>query len=88
MYDKQKDDALEAILLLKKTHYETIKDREYGDGRKQHEGSCKEYAKFPTIIQESVLNTETINTLEIRDVAIAEIKGAFLMEKMDENIHL
>ena len=86
--DAEKDAALESLMFLKEKRDGSIKGRACTDGRKQCETSTKSEATSPTVALESVLFTATIDAHEGRDVAIADIPGAFLTADMDEAVRM
>ena len=45
-------------------------------------------ASAPIVQMKSVLTTAFINEMERRDVAIADVPGAFLTAQMDEEVHM
>jgi len=88
MTEAEKDGALESLIFLKEKRDGTIKGRACADGRKQRENSPKSEATSPTAAVESVLITATVDAHEERDVAIADVPGAFLTADMDEVVHM
>ena len=75
-------------MFLKEKRDGSIKGRTCADGRKQRENSNKEDATSPTVALESVMITSVIDAYERRDVAVADIPGAFLTADMDEVVRM
>ena len=83
---KQKSDALTLLTMIKQKRCGKIKGRECADGRKQRRYISKEDSTSPTVHLESLLLTIMIDAFEHRDVATADIAGAFLLADMPEFI--
>ena len=62
----------------------TVKTRACADGRKQRLYISKEESTSPTIHLESILITFLINAAEGRDIATADITGAYLFVSMKD----
>ena len=45
-------------------------------------------ATSPTVSTEAVMLTATINTIEVRDVAVVDIPGAYLSTDMNDDVHV
>ena len=79
-------------MFLKLKIYEvTIKGRVCADGRKQRDWISKEDTYSPTVSTEGLMLSCMINAMEFREVATADIPGAFLQtdyEKGDIHIKL
>ena len=45
-------------------------------------------ATSPTVLTEAVMFTATIDALEVRDVAVVDIPGAYLSAYMDNQVHV
>ena len=75
----EKREALEAVNLIKEKSDRTLKGRTCGDGSKQRRflKGDENYAS-PTATLESILITLVIDAYESRDIAIADIPGAYL----------
>ena len=63
-----------------------IKGRGCADGRNQRRYITKSEAASPTVSVEAVFITSVIDALEMRDVGVADIPGAYLHADADENI--
>ena len=86
--DEEKAAALESLMFLKEKRDGKIKGRTCADGRKQRETSEKQDVTSPTVALESVMLTSTVDAYEERDVAVADIPGAFLTADMDELVRM
>jgi hypothetical protein len=84
----EKKRALEYLMFLKKKRNGTIKGRGCANGKKQRAYINKEDASSPTVAIESVLLSCVIDAEEHRDVATADIPGAFMQAEMDELVHM
>ena len=82
--DSQKKGALNLITLVKEKRCGKIKGRACADGRKQRRYIKKEDVASPTIQLESLLLSLLIDAFEKRDVATADVVGAYLMANMDD----
>lgn len=85
---KQKKDALQYLMFLKKKRCGTVKGRGCADGRKQRQWTEKEDASAPTVANKSVFMSCTIDAKEGRDVATVDVPGAFMHVDMDELVHM
>ena len=74
------------MIFLKEKRDETIKSRICIDGLPQREYICKEDASSPTVATESVFITSAIDAHEGRNVAFANLPGAFLHTAMDDKV--
>ena len=88
MIYNDKQAALQYLMFLKQKRNETIKGRGCADSQKQHEYTAKEDASSPTVAIELVLLTSMIDVKENRDVATANIPGAFMQADMDNIVHM
>ena len=84
----EKRDALQYLMFLKEKRTGQIKGRGCADGRKQRSFLSKEDTSSPTVAIESVMLTATIEAQEERDVATADIPGAFMQADMDDVVHM
>ena len=75
-------------MFLKEKQYGSIKGRGVENGRKQREKIEPNDATSLTVSMEEVMLMETIDTLEVRDVAVVEIPGAYLSADMDDEVHI
>ena len=85
---EQRTLILPYLMFLKEKRTGQIKGRGCADGRKQRTVMSKEESSSPTVANESVLLTCTIDAFENRDVATVDIPGAFLHADMDGIVHL
>lgn len=85
---QKKRGALEYLMFLKKKRCGKIKARGCADGRKQRLYTAKEDASSPTVSIEALLLTCVIDAKEGRDVATADIPGAFMQADMDEEVFM
>jgi hypothetical protein len=81
---EQKQKALREITLVKRKRCGRIKARMVADGRPQRKYIAKEDATSPTVSTEALLVSLIIDAFEGRDVATADVAGAYLHAKMDE----
>jgi len=81
---KQKREALNLITLVKEKRCGKIKGRACADGRKQRRYIRKEDVASPTIQLESLLLSLMIDAFEKRDVATADVVGAYLIANMED----
>ena len=81
---KQHRDALNLITLVKEKRCRKIKGRACADVRKRRRYIRKEDLAPPTIQLESLLLSLIIDAFEKRDVATADVVGAYLMASMEE----
>jgi hypothetical protein len=84
--DKRK--ALGYLMFLKRKRCGKIKARGCADGRKQRLYITKEDAASPTVSNESVFITAVIDAMEDREVAVADLPGAFMQADMDTLVHV
>lgn len=82
----QRKASLEYLMFLKQKRDGRLKGRGCADGRKQRAHTSKEEVSSPTVAVESVMLSCIIDSKERRDVAIADIPGAFLHADIDEDI--
>ncbi|VEU43169.1 unnamed protein product, partial [Pseudo-nitzschia multistriata] len=82
--------ALPYLMFLKRKRCGTIKGRGCADGRSQREFISKEDSYSPTVSLHALMLSCLIDAIEGRDVATADIPGAFLQTPMppDEVVHL
>jgi len=81
---EQKRNALNAIDLIAEKRCGRIKGRTVADGRKQRPFYSKYETSSPALGLEAIICTLIIDALEGRDVAIADVAGAFLKAEMKE----
>lgn len=87
--DEQKEEALGMVNILQEKRDHTpqnphLKIRGCANGKKQRKRYTREETTSPTSGIDSILLTLMIAAMEGRDVAIADIVGAYLHAKMDE----
>jgi hypothetical protein len=81
---KQKDNALRVINLIKEKCCGKLKGRTCAD-RRSHQGMYdKQQTTSPTISTDAFMISLMIDSLENRDVATADVTGAYLHADMDE----
>ena len=78
--------ALNLLAVIKQKRCGKIKGRVVADGRKQRKFVPREDAASPTIKLESLLMSLMIDAKENRDVATADIVGAYLLADMKDNV--
>ena len=81
---EQRRNALNAIDLIAEKRCGKIKGRTVADGRKQRPFYSKYETSSPALGLEAIVCTLIIDALEGRDVAIADVAGAFLKAEMKE----
>ena len=80
----QKRAALRAINLIKEKRSGKIKGRTCADGSSQRVLYTKEETTSPTISSDALMLTLLVDAKERRDVATADVEGAYLNAKMDD----
>jgi hypothetical protein len=86
--EKQKKQALRAINVIKEKRCRRIKGRTCADGRPQRSLYRKDETTSPTVSTDALLISIMIDALEQRDVATADIVGAYLNADMDDFVLL
>ena len=81
---KQRKEALRAINLIKEKRDGTIKGRTVADGRPQRTLYEKSQTASPTVSTDALLLSIMIDAKEARDVATADVVGAYLKAFMDD----
>jgi hypothetical protein len=84
----EKRDSLQYLMFLKQKRCGRIKGRGCADGRKQRAWKTKEESSAPTVAIESLFLSATMDAKERRDVATADIPGAFMQADIDEVVHV
>ena len=82
--DKQKREALREITVLKEKRDNTLKSRTCADGRSQRGRYPKEETASPTMSNDSAMLILITAAIEGRDVAIADVAGAYLKADMND----
>ena len=72
--------------MIKEKRFGKIKVRACVDGRRQRRYINKEDVASPTVQQESLILSMIIDARENRDVAIADVVGAYLLASMDDYV--
>jgi hypothetical protein len=80
----QKGAALHAISVIKEKRTGTIKGRTVADGRSQRPLFTKDQTTSPTVTTDALMMTIMIEAKEQRDVATADVVGAYLNANMDD----
>jgi hypothetical protein len=83
---KQKRDALRSINLIKEKRDGRLKGRTVADGRPQKVLYQKADFTSPTVSSDALLLSLLIDAHEGRDVATADVVGAYLRAHMDEEV--
>ena len=83
---KHRKEALQLITMIKEKRCGKVEAKACLDGRKQREYIKKEDVSSPTVQQESLIISMIIDAKEIRDVAIADVVGAYLLADMDNYV--
>jgi hypothetical protein len=84
----QKRKALQYLMFLKKKRCGMVKGRGCADGRKQREHTTKDETSSPTVATESLMLSCIIDAKERRDIATADIPGAFMQADMEGEVHM
>ena len=82
--EKQKREALREITVLKEKRDNTLKGRTCADGRSQRRRYPKEQTASPTLSNDSAMLILITAAIEGRDVAIADVAGAYLKADMND----
>ena len=82
--EKQKREALREITVLKEKRDNTLKGRTCADGRSQRGRYPKEETASPTLSNDSAMLNLITAAIEGRDVAIADVAGAYLKADMND----
>ena len=85
---QQKLAALRAINLIKEKRDGALKGRSCADGRAQRALYTKEQSASPTVSTDALMISLMIDAKERRDVATADVVGAYLLADMDEYVLL
>ena len=81
-------ESLPYLMFLKRKRCGKIKGRECADGRKQREFISQEEASSPTVSAHALMATCIIDAIEGRNVATADIPGAFFQAMMDDDVYI
>ncbi len=84
--EEQRKKILRSIMFLKLKRDGRLKARLVADGRLQAVFGTESEVSSPTASAESVFVTLTIDAAEDREVALADIEGAYLEAYMDEEV--
>jgi hypothetical protein len=84
----EKKASLEYLMFLKRKRCGRIKGRGCADGRKQRVYMTKEETSSPTVTTEGLFLSCIIDAKEGRDVATADIPGAFMQADMNAVVHV
>ena len=82
--NEQKRRALRAINVIKEKRCGKIKGRTVADGRPQRALYTKEETSSPTVSTDALLLTLLVDAHEKRDVATADVAGAYLHAKLED----
>ena len=85
---EQKYNALRSISLVKEKRTGKLKGRTCVDGRPQRSQYTKDQTTSPTISTDALMLSIMIDALEGRDVATADVAGAYLNAEMDDFVIL
>jgi hypothetical protein len=85
---KRKKAALRAINLIKEKRDGSIKGRSWADGRPQRVLYTKEQSASPTVSTDALMISLMVDAKERRDVATADVVGAYLLADMDDFVLL
>jgi len=84
----QKREALRAVNLIKEKRSGKLKGRTCADGRSQRSKYTKEETTSPTLSTDALMISLMIDAKERRDVATADVEGAYLHVDMEEFVLL
>ena len=79
-------EALNLITMIKEKRDGRVKARACADGRKQRKYISKEEVSSPTMQLESLILSLIIDAKEGRDVATADVVGAYLLANMKDYV--
>ena len=82
----EKKSALNLITMVKEKRDGKIKGRACADGRKLRRYITEEEVSSPTIQLESLMITLLVDAHERRDVATADVAGAYLFADINDNV--
>ena len=85
---EQRKQALRAINLIKEKRDGALKGRSCADGRPQRALYTKEESASPTVSTDALMFSLMIDAFEQRDVATADVVGAYLLADMDDFVVL
>eukprot|EP00957_Ditylum_brightwellii_P046568 3533435-Ditylum_brightwellii.AAC.1 len=88
MSKEEKKAALQYLMFLKQKRCEKIKGRWCADGCKQQVYKTKKETSVPTVAIESFVLSCILDAEEKRDVATADIPGAFMQADIDKMLHM
>jgi hypothetical protein len=81
---EQKKAALRAISVIKEKRNGVIKGRTVADGSTQRSMYTKDETSSPTVSTDALMSSIMIDAYERRDVATADVAGAYLHASMDD----
>ena len=81
---QERQQSLRAVNLIKEKRDGTIKGRTCADGRKQRHLYDRSDTASPTVSADALFLTVIVDAIENRDVATADIVGAYLHAPMDD----
>lgn len=81
---KQRKIVLNLITMVKRKRCGKVKGRACADDRKQRKYISKEDSTSPTVHLESLILSIIVDTYERRDIATADIDGAFLLADIND----
>ena len=85
---KQKKEALDYFMFLKRKRCGKIKGRGCADGRKQRTYTTKADSSSPTVTTQAVFLTAVIDAMEERCIKVVDVPGAFMHADMDKVVHV
>jgi Reverse transcriptase (RNA-dependent DNA polymerase) len=88
MTEEQKSESLRALSVIKEKRCGKLKGRTVADGSAQREKYAKEDTGSPTVSSDALFLTILIDANENRDVATADISGAYLHALMRDFVSL
>lgn len=83
---EQKSEALREISVIKEKRSGTLKGRTCADGRPQRDKYGKEDTSSPTLSNDALFLTVMVDAFEGRDVATADVAGAYLNAHMRDEV--
>ena len=83
---EQRKQASHIITMIMEKRCGKVKARAYADGRKQRKCFKREDVSSPTIQQEILIMSMIIDAKEGKNVAIADVVGAYLLAQMNDYV--
>ena len=85
---KQRGAALRTVNLIKEKRGGALKGRSCANGQPQRALYAKEESASPTLSTDALMFSLIFKPFEVRDVATADVVGAYLLANMDDFVVL